>query len=338
MKHSHPVENLRGLAILFVVLSHEGSVRGMPGVGEYVHFFLSDATSWFVFISGFLFHHTQHDRFSYPRYLARKFQVIVLPYLLLSVIAIALGIALSRPQFLGVSVPGYVAWSLVVGGAMVPPLWFIPMISLVFGLSFVFIRLSRTWLIHGLALVGLVFTVFSERPFENLNPLLALLHFIGFYLAGIVCSVHAPAIARLKGTPASRVLMVAGAVWFAVAATGFFTFGQTANTFAEGLGHLNFRQLGKVGLLVTVFLLFQEFLDRPNPVLGYFARLSFGLYFIHGFLMLIFQKVLERAPIAQSPSLVYFAVETAFVLGLSVLLAEATKFTLKARSRYVIGY
>jgi probable poly-beta-1,6-N-acetyl-D-glucosamine export protein len=245
---------------------------------------------------------------------------------------------LSRPHFLDVSVPSYVVWSLVVGGAMVPPLWFIPMITLVFGLSFVSIRLSRTWLIHLLAIAGLVFTVFSERPFENLNPLLALLHFIGFYLAGIVCSVHAPDLARLKGTPASRVLMVAGGVWFAAAATGFLTFGQPANTFAEGLGHLNFRQLGKVGLLITVFLLFQEFLDRPTLVLGYFARVSFGLYFIHGFLMMIFQKVLERTEIAQSPPLVHFVAETAFVLGLSVLLAEATKSMLKARSRYVIGY
>lgn len=338
MKHSYPVENLRGLAILGIVLAHVASVRDMPGAGPYLSFLLADTTSWFVFISGFLFHRTQHDRFSYPRYLARKFQVIVLPYLLLSVPAIAMGIALSRPQFLGLGATSYALWSLVVGGAMVAPLWFIPMITLVFLMSFAWIRLARTWMLHVLALAALAFTLFSERPFENLNPFLALLHFIGFYLAGMVCSVHAEAIARLKGTPASRVLMAAGAVLFVVAAAGFFAGEEPAKTFAEGLGAPNYRQLGKLGLLVTVFLMFQEWFDRPHAVLGYLARISFALYFIHGFLTLVFLKVLEYTPIGGAPPLVFFAAETAFVLGLSALLAEAAKFLLKSRSRYVIGY
>jgi peptidoglycan/LPS O-acetylase OafA/YrhL len=337
MKHSHPVENLRGLAILCVVLAHEASVRDMPGVGRFVAFLLADTTSWFVFISGYLFHHTQRDRFSYPVYLRRKFGAIVLPYLLLSVVAIALGVALSRPQFLGLTVPSYIGWSLVVGGGMVGPMWFIPMITLVFGLSFLTIRLARTGWIHPVAFVAIAFTLFSERPFENLNPFLSLLHFAGFYLLGIVCSIHAPGIASLKGTRASRVLMAAGVALFALSAVGFFTFAPPAATFADGLGHLNFRQLGKLGLLATVFLLFQAFLDRPQPVLGYLARISFGLYFLHGFMTLIFQKVVQLTPVASSPW-VFFAAETAFVLGLSVLLAEAMKFTLKSRSRHVIGY
>ena len=70
----------RGIAIIFVFLSHvpKGEINGITA--NFLHSFFGNGTFYFVFISGYLFWHLK-DRFEYIGYIKNKIKNVILPYL-----------------------------------------------------------------------------------------------------------------------------------------------------------------------------------------------------------------------------------------------------------------
>jgi hypothetical protein len=335
LKFRFSIENFRGLAIFFVMLSHVGSLRQLGGVGEFLYFAVVDATTWFVFISGYLFFYIENQRFEYTSYLLKKAKYVILPYLILSVPAIGAGLYFGRDQLLALSPLGYVLWSLVVGGSVVGPMWFIPMITLFFLLSWVFKKLGRTKLIYPITIIALVVSLFSSRPIGDLNPFLSFVHFLGFYLLGMSIAVASKSIDEINSTSKGCLLVALGLIIFFAAAWGFESNVVEPMGFQEGWGKLNLIQLGKLSFLVVVFLLFERYLVKPQKILGYLAEISFGLFFIHGFLMLIFLRI-GKYLVLSNPFAMFVLEFSLVVLG-SMLVVFSIKFVLGKQSRYVIG-
>ena len=124
----YSVENFRGIAIFFVMLSHLSSFSSLGPAGKYLLFTFVDATTWFVFISGYLFSHIEKNiNFKYIDYIYKKFKFVIIPYLILSIPAILVGLYFQRHTLLELNVAEYILWSLSVGGSVVGPMWFIPM-------------------------------------------------------------------------------------------------------------------------------------------------------------------------------------------------------------------
>lgn len=335
VKFRHSIENFRGLAILFVVVSHLLSLRAVGPLGDALYFAFGDATSWFVFVSGYLFYHTEIRRFDFGSYFRKKVRFVLAPYLVFATLAVAVGIYHSRPELLGLSLPAYVLWSLVVGGSVVAPLWFVPMITGFFLLSPLFIRLARDRGLYLATACGLAFSLFSGRPVANLNPVLAFFHFAGFYMLGLVVASRASSIsAALKGARGWEIAALGLAVflWSAVHYGGYDV---SPEGFLDGLGQLNHMQLGKLGLLMAVYVVFEKLYNRENRLLGYLAKISFGVFFVHGFAVLAFAVVLRPRVFLSSEWMPMF--EFGWVLGVSVLVVEMIKWTFKGRSRYVVG-
>lgn len=105
--------------------------------------------------------------------------------------------------------------------------------------------------------------------------------------------------------------------------------------FHDSLGIQNPPQLGKLALLVVLFLLFERYFDRKNTFLAYFADNSFGLFFIHGFFMVAITRASYLY--GQPNVLLNFLIELVVVIGLSLLTVALIKLVLQRRSRYVIG-
>jgi hypothetical protein len=105
--------------------------------------------------------------------------------------------------------------------------------------------------------------------------------------------------------------------------------------FGDGLGVFNNIIFGKLSLLIVVFLLFVRYMNVRNRSLGYMAKISFGVFFVQGFFMLVFQKLIQSTT-TDHPALVV-ASEVTFVLGGSILAVAILKKILGNRSRYVIG-
>ncbi|MGX4640635.1 acyltransferase family protein [Massilia sp. SYSU DXS3249] len=333
-KFRYSLENFRGLAIIFVMISHLGTLEALGWDGKFAYFLVGNATAWFVFLSGYLFYYIERKQFSYPAYLEKKARFVVLPYLVLSVPAIAAGFYLARPDLLDLSPAGYVGWSLAVGGSVIGPLWFIPMITVFFLFSPLFNRVAKTWMIYPLAVVGILFSIFSSRPIGSINPFLAFLHFLGFYLCGLAFAAGQHHLDALRYSVKSA-LIYAGVGLFA--ASCMLYEGQKAAPlgFFDGLGWFNALQFGKLALLVAIFFLFERYLDRQNKALAYTAKISFGLFFIHGFYLAVFQKVQQYLGITDG--MATFFAEFTMVIGCTFATVVILKRILGKGSRYVIG-
>lgn len=335
-EHRYSLQNLRGLSIIFVMLTHITSFNALGSFGNFLVFLFGDATSWFVFISGYFFDYIERNRFDYFDYLKKKARFVILPYFILSVPAILAGIAFKRHLVMGLEPLGYVFWSLLVGGSVIVPMWFIPMIVVFFVLTPIFHWLGRSAARYIVVPITLIITLFTFRPVENFNPFLAFVHFAGFYGLGVIVSSNYKKIAIYSQTRAADLAVVGGVLIFLMAS--FIDISGLESQpigFMDGLGHFNDRQFGKLGLLLAVFLLFERFLNVPNRFLGWMADISFGLFFLHGFFMAAYAKAFQ--PDVFSSPLLRLVVELGLVLGGSVVAVIVAKAVLGKWSRYVIG-
>lgn len=335
MKFRYSLENLRGLAILFVMFSHFSSFDDLGVPGHYAHFFVADATSWFVFLSGYLFHLVEGRRFRYDDYLLKKLKYVVLPYLVLSIPALAIGYYFGRPQLIGLSNAAYFGWSLLVGGSVVWPLWFIPMIVIFFVLSPVFNWAAKSNLIYLLALLGVIVSLFTSRSIDNFNPLLSFFHFLGFYLLGLACAAGNVYTDRLKESGWTPWLVCLGIAGFVLASWLYVEPNGVSSGFFDNLGSLNVSQLGKLSLLIALFFGFDKYFNQKNRALGYLADVSFGLFFIHGFYWLVFSR--KSRVVQITDPIANFLIEFFLIVVCSIITVYFVKMLLQKRSRYVIG-
>jgi surface polysaccharide O-acyltransferase-like enzyme len=333
MGFRYSIENFRGIAILFVVFSHLASIRYAGDAGKYLYYLVGDATAWFVFISGYLFAYLEFGRFSFPSYMKKKLQYVLLPYLIISSLTIAGAVAAGLPQALGLSALGFTGWALVVGGAIVPPLWFIPMITLFFLITPAIHALRDNKWLYLVCAIGMALSLFTSRPFLNTNPLFAFIHFVGFYALGVLASVNARQIDKLSPSRATGLMLLSIAIFLISA--GFYTEYDPGATFLEDSGELDVMQLGKLALLVAVFIGFEKFFNRRNAMLSYVANVSFGLFFVHG--LFLGSAAFLSQHIDFPNDLSFIAAEAATVLLFSFGTVALVKKLLGTRSRYVIG-
>jgi surface polysaccharide O-acyltransferase-like enzyme len=316
------------------MLSHLQTLEGFGPAGVFGYFLVGNATAWFVFLSGYLFHYIESGNFHYLEYMSKKWKFVILPYLILSVPAIIAGIWFFRPEALGVSKSAYVIWALIVGGSVIGPMWFIPMITIFFLISPMLHRLTKGRWIYPVGLIALAFGMFSSRPLNGTNPLLSFFHFLGFYLLGLAFAKNASLMDKM--TASTRwALIIAGVVGFLISALFFGGSSNEPLGFFAGLGKFNMLQFGKFALLIAVFFLFEQVFNRPNRAFGYFAKISFGLFFIHGFHFVFFSKLKQLVP--DWSAFTIFAGELIFVVVAPVATVYIIKRLLGKNSRYVIG-
>lgn len=330
----YSLENFRGVAIVFVMLSHIMSIQNMGKVGNIFYYFVGDATAWFVFISGYLFYYLEAAKFDYPNYLWKKAKFVVLPYVILSVPAIFFWMYNSQYVLYGLTPSSFFVWSIVAGGIAVGPMWFIPMIMIFFILTPIFNFISRKKFIYLFLILSMSFSVFSSRSIYNANPLLSFFHFLGFYVFGIVVAKNAGMIERFSNHTKS-LLIIFGLLVFLIFGLMFPGIDDMPPSFFSGLGALNYILVGKLGLLISIFVLFERFFEKKNVVLGYFAKISFGLFFIHGFIGAIFQRFSRK--INFPDAMTHLLCEVLVIVFGSVLIVFLLKKIMGKWSRYVIG-
>ncbi|MEN3112398.1 acyltransferase [Uliginosibacterium paludis] len=332
MQHKHHIDSFRALSILFVMAGHLNTPSMAEGGSKWFYFLVSNATAWFVFISGYLFCALESLRFNYRRYLARKLKNVVSPYVILICLASTISIVRGRHEYLDLSAPAYFIWSIIVGGDFIGPLWFMPMIFVFFLLSPAFLATAQAKWLHLATIAGLMISVFTCRPIYNLNPVLSFLHFAGFYLAGIsACRLEE--IGHIQKH------------WIIWTLIGLLVFGSSIivnseNThtppgFMANIGRLDVAQVSKLGLLMILMPLLMKFMNREVRALRFLASISFGLFFLHGFVSFAFSFTLPMLPEMSWMSL--FIMETLVVFGASIFIVRTIQKTLRERSRHVIG-
>lgn len=332
----YAIDNLRGIAIVCVILSHCRSLNYLGAELPALWLCIAGATSWFLFISGYLFEVTERKRFHYGPYLQRKARNVLAPYLVIQGSAIVLGLLQQQYRLYGLDPLPYAGWMLVVGGARIGPLWFIPMIVLFFLAAPLVMQLSRRqWTLVAGTVLALALTFTTSRSHGNRNPMLSFVHFAGFYLFGVLVARHRATVRQWAQGPHGPAWIAAMLLGFALSAATVGTLDLAKGSFYASFGQPSSFEVGKLTLLVALLVALQRWMDRPVPVLARLADISFGLFFVHGVLLAVAAKLITALAI-DAPA-VQALLEVGLAIFGSIAVVRGVRRVAGRWSRYVVA-
>lgn len=333
------INNLRGIAILMIVFTH--AIWTMPQVGhvgEFLDYYIGSGTIFFMFIAGYLFA-TQSDNFNFKSYFLNKIAYVVLPYLIVSLPAALLYVLKFKTYHAWIPMDWYLSLDpisrylfITVRGAMLGPLWFIPMVILFYVTSPIFLLIKRTHAIIPIFIVTLAFAWYIDRPEGNSNTFQSYLFFFPVYLFGIIAYKYNRAIMKLL--PYALPISIGYMLFFALLYFAAFTPTSRPSSSDELVLY--------IPLVLSLLLLASKYMNYRVLFLDMCARLSFFIFFIHGYFSGFFRVILRR--IATDLSIDNPVLETGTILmtGFAILLLSLTAFVVLklltgSRSRYLIG-
>lgn len=357
--HVDYIDYFRAIAILFVVFGHTYDVAWTHFVSEdltaergllaMVPEFITGATAYFVFISGFLYRQVFFGRVSYGDFLRKKALYVGLPYLVLGIpLALAeiafgnYGVVLYKQgEFYG-SDTFMDMVVLLTTGRMATAYWYIPFIFIVFLASPLFDRFIRMQTGQKLAIVAAttLLAYWVHRPLNNLNQVQSFLYFTNFYLLGMLYCENSAAIQRFtRRRPVVMALTLAMIVIVAVQAIWQFGSGNLERASGDGWLPLGLDLMiaqKHVGILLfcAALGLWGHHLKRLLSVL---ADYSFGVFFIHPIILAFMIRLPESFSPHVGEPLMDLALYGSFVFLLSLGIAMVGRWMLGRYSRYVIG-
>ena len=281
---------LRGITIAVIVFRHSLSYfdsRSLP-----VNFFAQivdeasfNWTVFFVIISGYLFQHLSSG-FETQKYWLSRFKNVLMPYFVISLVCFPLlhwHTVQALPWF---STDGnnlvFWAFRMLLTGEHSEPLWYLPMITVIFCLSPLLFALSQKDMTI-IAVICLLLSVMTFKP-DPQETLKNVLHYLPVYIVGMFLCQKSAFLRRYcaKNFP---VLIV---FFLIIMAMSFHK--------KMGLAWLNISDDYLMTLeKIVLFVILYHFLENTrlpgwcNKVFSYFADISFSVYFIH---MLIIKGLL----------------------------------------------
>lgn len=274
---------LRGVAIVFVVLSHINYSKYIDS--NAVANFFSDGTLLFIFISGFLFFHLI-ERYEYSSYMKKKLDYVILPYLFVSIPVCLLSIFYystgrvwfnEAPHFQNAFY--LYAYQISTGGTLLEPLWFVPMICLFFVFSPFLYKIMKSQYFGFAVILGMAFTMTSNRP-DEVSPFLSMVHWFGMYLFGGYCCKHYGLLVKNK----YNVLLIS------LIGLGMF------HLFDGQTGFINSKHVHKLFMtfmFISLFSILETKVEKIT-VLDILAKYSFGIFFIHGYVNAVYNLFLYK--------------------------------------------
>ncbi len=293
--------------------------------------FIVGATTLFVFISGYLFHHVFYSKFKFVDFLKGRLARIAIPYLVLAIPSIF--VLHTFNQFGTAEITRF--GSILATGNLYWIYWYIPFICLTFCLAPLHVRfISLAMRVQLLIVVCLIaVSMLGHRPIDNLSPWHSAIYFAPVYLVGIFVSQHRQRLLRLMEGREFYLLAIAlGMVGVQTAA------GQMKNSHKAFLEYQGFDLmfLNKLLFALALFFLLERFGKAPSALTKLIASTSFAIFFIHPILI----KVLictNSFPIT-GQSWIDLALASGFIVTVAILLAVIVKAIFGHRSRYLLGY
>lgn len=289
------IHRLRGVAILLIVAAHCVTFfqwNNHPIGLSLVMDMFDNSTLIFMFISGYLFHHTSAN-YRYPNYLRSKAFNVLLPY----VIAAAPGMlymlytrAPSAPDAgTQLSLLGRIADLLLYGGSQVNyALWFIPVICIYYLASPLLVQLARRPALYAVLLLLLPLSVLMHRPtYTHGHNLLLAVYFLSAYLGGMFCSQYHDGIVPLLDRHFG--VLCAFTVGLVVAHVTLSTHHgkynvqsmQSLLTLDRPGGLIDWLFVQKVLITLSLWALIRRFATARMALLDHLADASFTIYFLH---------------------------------------------------------
>lgn len=347
---NQPVHAFRGFAILNIVVIHafgfifylagtmENPAKSALTIFEWANGILfHDATLYFAFISGILFSMILHER-GYARFFQSKFAYVFTPYLFFTALyswrhwtpdgglVVFDGTVVEFLQFVG---------SNLLTGNAIFALWYIPVLMALYVATPVLAKLLATdnakWINVAIMMSPLVISrVWPDISWTNYA------YFIGAYMLGMY--VGANYRQTMEYVQRQVVLFVVIAIGSTVTLTVLFALDDPV------LGVVRVTEsawyVQKIAISGLVLLWFERSITIVPKWLDVLGKYAFAIYFLHGYLLFEFYRVLEQVGVVLEtiPAIVFWAILTyVAVIVASVGITYAGRKLLGKNSRYFLG-
>ena len=344
----HSIHVLRGVAIIMIVFSHclgvfkNSNLIANSYLFSFLNLFAFNFTTFFVLIAGFLFQHLTY-KYKVKEYYLSKFKTVVCPYISVSIFCFLYFHyqSLSSLPFFSSTEPSALGSivKMMLTGTQLLPLWFMPMIIMIFAIS----PLLYSWSQKSLIVIGLIsmfWVVMFTKP-DYTRPLLNLLHYGPVYLTGMMIKQNYEKIMQLVKDNLLLVIFFFGLCFCIPFAYRYVDY--------LGVEKLYYDTLQKI-ILFILALYFLDGLNRKNEhgrtykFFSYMANISFPIYFIHEIIVLLLEQQVFNSPIADvirtdngqlaSLGAISFLIST---LTISIIIANLIKWVFKDKAKYLIG-
>jgi len=326
----HYVNNMRGIAILMVIFAHAlSTVKSDYLLYKVLDALTDNITLVFVAISGYLFT-SLSENYKFSRFMSVKLKTVFLPYIVISIPAIIMYVGSFKEYHHWIDMQWFhsqlnaveQAGLLLITGASLGPLWFIPMIFLFFLLSPVFIYLKKHDLLGSTFAITMLGALLFGRPQLNDNAFHSLVFFLPAYLAGMWLSTTD----RWQKIPMyQHCLPVLGA---------YLIIAPLIHLSVDVSNSLDL--LIKLFFTLLIFMVSAQYLNRKLKWLDLFARLSFFLFFVHGYMSGFF-RVIYRLYFDTNGQIIYSLIAFCGILAACIVGFLITKPLLQSKSKFLIG-
>ncbi|MEQ8475979.1 acyltransferase [Fulvivirga sp.] len=305
---------------------------------------LDSGTILFVFIAGFLFQYLKH-KYEFFDYFKRKLKFVILPYLVVSVpILVYKYLTYSQPyEWMPNSLENqpYIiqCFYMILTGKHIGPFWFIPMIFIFYLISPLLLRLDNpkfyTYFFPFLFIAGL----FTFRFGYYSTTIDSFIYFIPIYIFGMWGSAYRKQLTQTK----VLYMVILFIIYIAISILEVvhiieipkLTSFESSNLLPYF--HFNFAKV-KVSLLCIILIrFFYLFNDNEISVLKKLADYSFGIFFLHMYIIQAIEIVIKTYFNNFELGLVSFVFYTLIVTIASMLLIDILKKLIGRNSRSFIG-
>ena len=330
----------RAISIAIIVLGHSVEIWPKTEVYGYVSVFLKGNTGLFVFISGFFFLYLLKDDFNYLGYLKKKFQNVIIPYIVLSTLTFFYLFLFHKQEFFGNKIFQYI--SMLLYGKAYASFWYIPFITLVFFAAPVFIWLyKRNALLKVLVLlVSIILAIIIRRPKQTENPIVIIhsfFYFFPYYFMGILfCQYRDKIGKKIYNIPFFIAASILSIVTIVINVNYWQNYDETINIIFQNDGLLTL--ISKINLIISILILTKWINSKDHYLLKLLGDTSFSVYFLHlAFMQRLTKFIIPFTGdlVIDSVSAILFSISS---IVLSIITARFFKNILNEKSRYLIGY
>ena len=331
----------RAIAIVLVVLSHAtatGSVFMDTPPELFVWNLVTGPTTLFVFISGFLFHHAFLKRFEFASFFAKKLRNLVVPYIVLTFVALAVGCTdfefpPASNWFEHLVLGGYF---LATGDAAIS-YWYIPFVIVLFAMSPVHAHFATLSMRKQMVVMGVLFlaALFVHRPPDCIGVVQNLIYFTPTYLLGMFCSQHRaqvyPWVTRWQMALLAAVLLLTLQLTLD---------GQLGNSLKPMFqyGGIDLMLIQKVCLALFLLAFLRRFEGWRSRPVDMLADTSFAVFFLHPIPIQLFVDSPLAAPLLGQESWLVYLAATIVCIAACAAAALWSRRLFGPQSRLLTGY
>ncbi|RYG06012.1 MAG: acyltransferase [Chitinophagaceae bacterium] len=326
------IHNFRGVAICFVVAPH--ILLAWDADSQLYKFFRvlwENGTVLFIFIAGYLFQYLSH-RFEYKDYLKKKMEGVILPYFIVSAPIIVYRLMTNdNPGYILDAYPDFTQWAMlkklayfIFTGAHMQQMWFIPMIMIYYLIAPLLLWIDKhpKYYLVILPLIVVSLIVIRE-PFNEIFRMF--FHFLSVYMFGMFMSRYR-----------KEYLEFAKKYWVAITALAVITVAVNFYFYPAYNSPLNYLQ--KMSFCLFFIYWLWKLNDYIPKILGAMAELSFGIFFIHYYFVLILRKVAEKIWHGPAPGNIFYWIASVFIVfALCFLVLNTVKKIFPRHSKNLVG-